>query len=106
MGTIELLVLAVGLAMDAFAVSVCKGLAMGRPTWRQALIPGLWFGGFQGLMPCIGWLLGAPVGIGTLIAVFGLGTVMQMVFQVLHFEPRDITQTGFIEAIQILLKGE
>ncbi len=54
----------------------------------------------------IGWLLGAPVGIGTLIAVFGIGTVMQVVFQILHFEPRDITQTGFVEAIRILLKGE
>ncbi len=59
MGTIELLILAVGLAMDAFAVSVCKGLAMGKPSWRQAAVPGLWFGGFQGLMPCLGWLLGA-----------------------------------------------
>ena len=59
MGTIELMSLAVGLAMDAFAVSVCKGLAMGKPSWRQAAVPGLWFGGFQGLMPCPGWLLGA-----------------------------------------------
>ncbi len=59
MGTIEYLILAVGLAMDAFAVSVCKGLAMGKPTWRQAAVPGLWFGGFQGLMPCVGYLLGA-----------------------------------------------
>ena len=59
MGTLELLLLAVGLSMDAFAVSVCKGLAMGRPTWRQSAVPGLWFGGFQGLMPCVGWLLGA-----------------------------------------------
>ena len=54
----------------------------------------------------VGWLLGAPVDIGTLIAVFGIGTVMQAVFHVLRFEPRNITQTGFIEAIQILLKGE
>ena len=59
MGTLELLLLAVGLSMDAFAVAVCKGLAMGRPTWRQAAVPALWFGGFQGLMPLIGWLLGA-----------------------------------------------
>lgn len=59
MGTVELLILAAGLAMDAFAVSVCKGLAMGKPSWRQALVPGLWFGGFQGLMPCLGYLLGA-----------------------------------------------
>ena len=51
MGTIEYLILAVGLSMDAFAVSVCKGLAMGKPTWRQAAVPGLWFGGFQAREP-------------------------------------------------------
>lgn len=59
MGFWELLLLAVGLSMDAFAVSVCKGLAMDRVTWRKALIPGLWFGGFQALMPLLGWLLGS-----------------------------------------------
>lgn len=55
----ELLLLAVGLSMDAFAVSVCKGLAMKQLTWKNILIPGLWFGGFQGLMPFLGWLLGS-----------------------------------------------
>lgn len=59
MGFWELLLLAVGLSMDAFAVSVCKGLAMKQLTWRSILIPGLWFGGFQGLMPFLGWLLGS-----------------------------------------------
>lgn len=59
MGLIELFILAVGLSMDAFAVSVCKGLAMERPTWRRAIVPGLWFGAFQGLMPLLGWLLGS-----------------------------------------------
>ena len=59
MGLIELFILAVGLSMDAFAVSVCKGLAMERPTWRRAVVPGLWFGAFQGLMPLLGWLLGS-----------------------------------------------
>lgn len=59
MGFWELLLLAVGLSMDAFAVSICKGLAMEKVTWRHALIPGLWFGGFQGLMPALGWLLGS-----------------------------------------------
>ena len=58
MGTIALLFLAVGLSMDAFAVSVCKGLAMGPVSWGRACIPGLWFGGFQGLMPLLGFLLG------------------------------------------------
>lgn len=59
MGVLALCFLAVGLAMDAFAVSVCKGLAMGRVSLGRACIPGLWFGGFQGWMPLLGWLLGA-----------------------------------------------
>ena len=58
MGMTELVVLAVGLAMDAFAVSVCKGLSAGRVTPGHALTAGLWFGGFQALMPFLGWLLG------------------------------------------------
>ena len=58
MGMTELVVLAVGLAMDAFAVSVCKGLSAGRVTLGHALTAGLWFGGFQALMPFLGWLLG------------------------------------------------
>lgn len=59
MGFGELFLLAAGLSMDAFAVSICKGLAMEKVTWKHALIPGLWFGGFQGLMPLLGWLLGS-----------------------------------------------
>ena len=59
MKTWELILIAVGLAMDAFAVSVCKGLAMKKATFKNALICGIWFGGFQGLMPFIGYLLGA-----------------------------------------------
>ena len=59
MGLIEVIILAVGLAMDAFAVSVCKGLAMKKATFKNALICGILFGGFQGLMPFIGYLLGA-----------------------------------------------
>lgn len=54
-----LFTLAVGLSMDAFAVSVCKGLAMKKITVRKALIVGLWFGGFQALMPVLGYFLGA-----------------------------------------------
>lgn len=59
MSMIELFLLAVGLSMDAFAVSVCKGLSAGRVTLSHALTAGLWFGGFQGLMPFLGWLLGS-----------------------------------------------
>ena len=55
----ELFLLAVGLAMDAFAVSVCKGLALPRIDMKKALAAGLWFGGFQALMPLLGYLLGS-----------------------------------------------
>ena len=59
MGIGELFLLAVGLSMDAFAVSVCKGLAMKKATLRAEATCGLWFGGFQALMPTIGFFLGA-----------------------------------------------
>ena len=55
----ELVLLAVGLAMDAFAVSICKGLALPRIEMKKALAAGLWFGGFQALMPLLGYLLGS-----------------------------------------------
>lgn len=59
MGFIELLLLAIGLSMDAFAVSICKGLAMKKASLKGSLICGVWFGGFQALMPLIGFFLGA-----------------------------------------------
>ena len=55
----ELFIIAVGLSMDAFAVSVCKGLSAGRVRLGHALTAGIWFGGFQALMPFLGWLLGS-----------------------------------------------
>ena len=59
MSLAELLLLAVGLSMDAFSVSVCKGLGMRRIDWRTTLILALAFGGFQAGMPVIGWALGS-----------------------------------------------
>ena len=59
MGFGELFFLAVGLSMDAFAVSVCKGLAVKRAGVKESVICGGWFGGFQALMPLIGYFLGA-----------------------------------------------
>lgn len=56
---IEIVLIAVALAMDAFAVSVCKGLAMQKITFKKAAIVGLWFGGFQTLMPTVGYFLGS-----------------------------------------------
>lgn len=58
MGLAELFILAVGLSMDAFAVSICKGLAMKKASWKAQLCCGAWFGGFQALMPLIGYFLG------------------------------------------------
>lgn len=59
MGLIELLLTGVGLSMDAFAVAICKGLCMPRIRWRDALLIALFFGGFQALMPLIGWAAGS-----------------------------------------------
>lgn len=58
MSLFTLFVTAVGLSMDAFAVSICKGLAMKKLSLKKAFIIGLWFGGFQALMPTVGYLLG------------------------------------------------
>ena len=58
MNFLTLLLLAAGVSMDAFAVSVCKGMSMKKTGLPQALIVGLWFGGFQALMPIIGYFLG------------------------------------------------
>lgn len=59
MSLVELFLIAVGLSMDAFAVSVCKGLSLGRINWKHMCIAGLWFGGFQALMPTIGYFFGS-----------------------------------------------
>lgn len=58
MSIFELFLLAVGLSMDAFAVAVCKGLAMKKADWKSMALVGLWFGGFQALMPVVGYLVG------------------------------------------------
>lgn len=59
MGLLELFLIAVGLSMDAFAVSVCKGLSERQLKAKHYLIIGAWFGGFQALMPAVGYLLGS-----------------------------------------------
>jgi putative Mn2+ efflux pump MntP len=58
MSILDLFILAVGLSMDAFAVSVCKGLSLGKIKPKHMCIAGAWFGGFQALMPLIGYFLG------------------------------------------------
>ncbi len=59
MSFVELFLVAVGLSMDAFAVSICKGLSAGKASFKQMLIAGAYFGGFQALMPLIGYWLGS-----------------------------------------------
>ena len=59
MTALEIFLIGVGLSMDAFAVSICKGLSVGKVNGRHMLTAGLWFGGFQALMPLIGYLLGS-----------------------------------------------
>lgn len=58
MGLFEIFMIGVGLSMDAFAASICKGLNMRRLNVKNMLIIGLFFGGFQALMPAVGWILG------------------------------------------------
>ena len=57
----ELILLSIGLGMDAFAVSICKGISMKKMNWKKAFIIGLYFGGFQALMPIIGYFLGTSL---------------------------------------------
>ena len=76
----ELFIIAVSLSMDAFAVSVCKGLTTGRPRPVHCFACGGWFGGFQALMPLLGWLLGVRfqgmiVSVDHWIAFFLLGLI-------------------------------
>ncbi len=89
MGWIELILLAVALSMDAFAVAVCKGLALKKVNVGQMALVGLWFGGFQALMPVIGFGLGAQfrdtiasvdhwIAFG-LLAIIGIGMIREAV---------------------------
>ena len=87
MGFVELFLIAVGLSMDAFAVSVCKGLSVRKIRPIHLLLAGLYFGGFQFLMPVLGWLLGVRfehliqsvdhwIAFG-LLSVIGLGMIRE-----------------------------
>ena len=61
MGSIEIILISLGLAMDAFAVAICKGLSMKKIDWKKALIIALYFGFFQAIMPVIGYFLGTTL---------------------------------------------
>ena len=63
MGYLELALIGVGLSMDAFAVSVCKGLSMRKVDKKYMFVLAVFFGGFQALMPALGWLLGSQFSV-------------------------------------------
>ena len=104
MSLIELVMIAVGLSMDAFAVSVCKGLSVPRVKLRHALLAGLYFGGFQFLMPVIGWLLGGPVGIGTILCAFDAGPIMQLAFRTVRFDATTIRHQNLRDSFRVIFK--
>lgn len=100
MGLVELLLTAIGLAMDAFAVSVCKGLGMRNMRYDQALVIGLYFGVFQALMPLIGWLLGTSFShyiqafdhwIAFVLLVFIGG---KMLWDAFHEEKKEVAEAA------------
>lgn len=100
MGLVELFLIGVGLSMDAFAVSICKGLSMEKMRWRQGAVVALFFGGFQALMPLTGWLLGKQferyiVSIDHWIAFVLLGYIGgKMIWDAFHDEG-DSCPTSF-----------
>lgn len=108
MDLVTLLLLAVGLSADAFAVSICKGLAMSKITWKECLIVGTWFGGFQGIMPFIGYVLGvqfekyineiAPWVAFALLALIG----GDMIKEALSDEPEEETATLKVQEMLLL----
>ena len=100
MGYGALFLIGVGLSMDAFAAAICKGLAMGRIRWRQGMVIALLFGGFQALMPLLGWALGRQfegyiTSIDHWIAFLLLGWIGgKMVWDAFHDEG-DCCPAGF-----------
>ncbi|MBE6587501.1 MAG: manganese efflux pump [Ruminococcaceae bacterium] len=120
MGLIEVLILAVGLSMDAFAVSVCKGLAMCRVKLKNACIVGLWFGAFQALMPLLGYFLGSRFQVYieavdhwvalTLLALIGLNMIREALFGGeekcdCSVRARDMIAPAFATSIDALVVG-
>ena len=112
MGFAALLLLAVGLSMDAFAVSICKGLSMKKATLKAGIICGAWFGGFQALMPLVGYFLGTMfadaieavdhwVAFG-LLAIIGINMLKEALHKGCDCEEHDAdlsAKTMFVMAI-------
>ncbi|MDO4538226.1 MAG: manganese efflux pump MntP family protein [Coriobacteriales bacterium] len=109
MGIVELLLVAVGLSMDAFAVSVCKGLGMRRFNTRIALVLAVLFGLFQGLMPLIGWFAGSQflwlIGPIDHWIAFGLLAFIggKMIWDATHEEDEGVRRVDRIEWGEFLM---
>ena len=108
MGIFEIIAVAVGLSMDAFAVSVCKGLALKKISFGKAAVCGLWFGAFQALMPLIGYLVGNRfsdyiVSIDHWIA-FGLLTIIgaNMIREAVDGDEEDVDSSLGIKVMFVL----
>ena len=108
MGIVELFMIAVGLSMDAFAVAVCRGLAMRKLDLRQGTLVALFFGGFQGLMPLIGWVLGKQfeqyiVSIDHWIAFCLLGYIGgKMIWDSFHDEEESVSEDFDIKQLLMM----
>jgi putative Mn2+ efflux pump MntP len=109
MGLMGIFIISLGLAMDAFAVSICKGLSMTRMSWKKAAVIGTYFGGFQALMPIIGYLLGVGfqskiaymdhwISFG-LLALIGINMIKESLEENESFDDKTDFRTMLILAI-------
>lgn len=109
MSLVELFIIAAGLSMDAFAVSICRGLCMSKMSWSKAVTAGLYFGGFQAGMPFIGYLLGsqfkdAITSIDHWIAFVLLGIIgMNMIKESFRIEAAECTEDSMNPKDMIIL---
>ena len=109
MGLFELLLLSVGLAMDAFAVSICKGLKAGKVTKKEYLLCGIWFGAFQGIMPFIGYVVGsgferyitmiAPWVAFGILSLIGINMIKEALSKEEEMSPGFDVKTMFMMAV-------
>lgn len=109
MNFVDFLLLGIGLSMDAFAVSVCKGLKMPKINLKQTLVISLFFGGFQALMPLIGWFLGSKFSdsiqkidhwIAFLLLAFIGG---KMIFEAFHENKSEEEETAEFDIKELFL---
>ncbi|MFV0394076.1 MAG: manganese efflux pump MntP family protein [Coprobacillaceae bacterium] len=109
MSFFELLLISIGLAMDAFAVSVCKGLSMPRLSYKKAIIIALFFGGFQAIMPFIGYHLGLSFSdkieaIDHWVVFILLGVIgFNMIKEALSNDDEEIDKDGSIRVLDLTM---